>query len=82
MLTINELRDQFTLQGEIEVKSFNEMGEDEKIHYRGEAERLDAGSFIANTEVRFMYPAYYIEYSDVLNKELINPIIIIEIERE
>ncbi len=55
MLTINDLRDQFEIQGYIEVKSFDDMGEDERTHFSGNAEELSAGEDIANKEILFMY---------------------------
>ena len=72
MLTINDLRDQFEIQGYIEVKSFNEMGEDEQIHYSGDAEQLDADNPIADAEIKFMY----------VDAPMIDaPAMVIEIER-
>jgi hypothetical protein len=55
MLTINDLRDQFNLEGEIIVKSFDEMGEDEQTHFVGEADCLSAGNPLADKEIKFMY---------------------------
>lgn len=74
MLTINDLRDQFDLEGEIMVESFNEMDEDEQIHYIGRAESLPADNLEANSEIKFMYAS---EISDPEPK----PIMVIEIER-
>lgn len=65
MLTINELRDQFDLQGEIEVKSFDEMGEDEQVHYSGSAESLPSDSPFANTEIKFMYASQRVHYREM-----------------
>ena len=74
MLTINDLRDQFDLQGEIVVNSFDENGEDEQEHYSGLAEGLSAGNPLADAEIKFMYAS---EISDPEPK----PIMVIEIER-
>lgn len=90
MLTINDLRDQFDLQGEIMVKSFDDMGEDEQIHYHGEAEGLTAGNPLADAEIKYMYAAQRIHYREISGRRSAAlaasapahiPFIVIEIER-
>lgn len=90
MLTINELRDQFDLQGEIMVESFNEMGEDEQVHYSGEAELLPANSPFANAEIKFMYASQRVHYREMSRRHSASfgaaapvhiPLMVIEIER-
>ena len=90
MLTINELRDQFDLQGEIMVESFNEVGEDEQVHYSGEAELLPANSPFANAEIKFMYASQRVHYREMSGRHSARlaaaapvhiPLMVIEIER-
>lgn len=90
MLTINELRDQFDLQGEIMVESFNEMGEDEQVHYSGDAELLPANSPFANAEIKFMYASQRVHYREMSGRHSASlaaaapvhiPLMVIEIER-
>lgn len=90
MLTINELRDQFELQGEIMVESFDETGEDEQVHYSGEAELFPANSPFANAEIKFMYASQRVHYREMSGRHSARlaaaapvhiPIMVIEIER-
>lgn len=90
MLTINELRDQFELQGEIMVESFDETGEDEQVHYSGEAELFPANSPFANAKIKFMYASQRVHYREMSGRHSAMlaaaapvhiPIMVIEIER-
>lgn len=90
MLTINDLRDQFDLQGEIVVKSFDENGEDEQEHYSGLAEGLSAGNPLADAEIKYMYASQRVHYRELSGRHSARmaaaapahiPFIVIEIER-
>lgn len=76
MLTINELRDQFNLDGIIVVKSFDEYGENEQEHYKGSAENLSAGDPIADMEITYMYGS-----NEIVGGELM-PVMVIEVKRD
>lgn len=55
MLTINELRDQFTLQGEAIVKWVDPMGNDEEVYYEGQIEYFPVNHLAAELEIIYQY---------------------------
>lgn len=55
MLTINDLSDQFELQGEAIVKWVDPDGNDEEIYFEGDIAEFPAGHPAANMEIIFQY---------------------------
>jgi len=55
MLTINELRDQFELQGEALVKWVDPYGDDEEIYHDGDIADFSADHPAADMEIIFQY---------------------------
>lgn len=55
MLTINELRDQFEIQGEAIVKWVNPDGNDEEIYHEGDIAEFPAGHPAADMEIEYQY---------------------------
>lgn len=55
MLSINELRDQFEIQGEAIVKWVDPYGDDEEIYFEGDIGNFSADNPAAEMEIEYQY---------------------------